>query len=80
MVDGSFGPKTKAACVSVRYGARGNITRILQGMLYCKGYDPTGFDGVFGDGTKKALGKYQTTRGLTVDYIAGKNTFASLFA
>ena len=79
-IDGMFGSKTKAACISVKHGARGNITRILQGMLYCKGYDPTGFDGVFGDGTKKALGKYQTTRGLTVDYIAGKNTFASLFA
>lgn len=79
-VDGIWGPKTKAACVSVRYGARGNITRILQGMLYCKGYDPTGFDGVFGDGTKAAVGKFQAARGLKKDYIAGKNTFASLLA
>lgn len=79
-VDGVWGPKTKAACVSVRYGARGSITRILQGMLYCKGYDPTGFDGVFGDGTKAAVGKFQAARGLTKDYVAGRNTFASLFS
>ena len=39
-VDGIWGSKTKAACVNVRQGARGNLTRIIQGTLYCLGYNP----------------------------------------
>lgn len=77
-VDGSFGPKTKAACVSVKQGARGNITRILQGMLYCKGYDPKGFDGAFGPNCAKAVKSFQTSNGLTPDAVAGRNTFGKL--
>ena len=49
-------------------------------MLYCKGSDPIGFDGVWGDGTQVAVGRYQADRGLAKDFVAGKNTFASLFA
>ena len=77
-VDGSFGPKTNAACVSVKQGARGNITRILQGMLYCKGYDPKGFDGAFGPNCAKAVKSFQTSNGLTPDAVAGRNTFGKL--
>ncbi len=77
-VDGKWGPKTKAACVSVRNGANGNITRILQGLLYAKGYDTNGLDGKFGDGTEKAVRAFQAAKGLSVDGVAGKNTFAAL--
>lgn len=77
-VDGLFGEKTRSACINVRQGANGNITRVLQGMLYCKGYDPNGFDGSFGSGTAEALRKYQSAKGLTPDKVAGKNTWASL--
>lgn len=79
-VDGSFGDKTYAACISVKEHARGNITRILQGMLYCKGYDPKGFDGIFGAGCAKAVRAFQTNNGLTPDAVAGKNTFRKLMA
>lgn len=79
-VDGAFGDKTYAACISVRQGARGNITRILQGMLYCKGYDPKGFDGIFGAGCATAVEAFQTNNGLTPDTVAGKNTFRKLMA
>ena len=44
-VDGIWGPKTQAAAVNVRRGARGNLTRIIQGGLYARGYDAHGFDG-----------------------------------
>lgn len=77
-VDGYWGPKTRAACVSVRRGARGNITKVLQGALICHGYSTNGFDGIFGGGTENAVRSYQSDHGLSADGIAGKNTFASL--
>lgn len=77
-VDGYWGPKTKAACVNVRRGARGNITRVLQGALICHGYSTNGFDGIFGGGTESAVRSYQRDHGLSADGIAGKATFGSL--
>ena len=79
VVDGIFGSKTKNACVSVRKGAKGNITYILQAILYCKGYK-IAVDGDFGVNTENAVKDYQQSNGLTVDGIAGKNTFTKLFS
>lgn len=77
-VDGIWGPKTKAACVNVRRGAKGNITKTLQGALICHGYNTGGFDGVFGAATEAAVRSFQGSRGLSADGIAGRNTFAAL--
>lgn len=77
-VDGVWGPKTKSACVNVKQGAKGNITRTLQGCLIVRGYGTNGFDGVFGGGTAKAVKAFQRSKGLTVDGVAGKNTWAKL--
>ena len=77
-VDGVWGPKTKAACVNVKQGAKGNITKTLQGCLIVRGYGTNGFDGVFGGGTAKAVKAFQRSKGLTVDGVAGKNTWAKL--
>lgn len=76
--DGIWGPKTKAACVNVRRGAKGNITRVLQGALICHGYSTNGFDGIFGGGTENAVEAYQRDHGLSDDGVAGKATFGSL--
>ena len=76
--DGYWGPKTRAACVNVRRGARGNITRVLQGALICHGYSTGGFDGVFGGKTYDAVRSYQKSAGLSDDGVAGKATFSSL--
>ena len=78
-VDGIWGPKARAACINVRRGARGNITKVLQGALICNNYDTNGFDGIFGGGTESAVRQYQAAHGLSADGIAGKNTFAKLF-
>jgi len=80
VVDGIFGKKTKAACVNVRIGAKGNITWIIQAVLYCLGYDPKGLDGIFGRNTASAVLAFQKANGLTQDAIVGKNTFGKLFA
>ena len=77
-VDGLWGPKTRAACVNVKQGASGNLTRIIQGILYCRGYDPKGFDGIFGAGCAAAVKTFQTDAGLSADGIVGKNTWAAL--
>lgn len=78
VVDGYWGPKTRAACVNVRRGARGNITKVLQGALICLCYNTGGFDGIYGGSTKNAVIAFQKSHGLSPDGIAGKNTFAKL--
>ncbi|KYG30743.1 peptidoglycan-binding domain-containing protein [Alkalihalobacillus trypoxylicola] len=48
----------------VRQGLRGNITRVLQAFLYINGFNPDPFDGVFGNGTDRAVKDYQRTNRL----------------
>ena len=79
-VDGIWGSKTKSACVNVKQGASGNLTRIIQGVLYCRGYDPKGFDGIFGTGCAAAVKAFQTNQGLSADSVVGKNTWAVLMS
>ncbi|MGQ4666537.1 peptidoglycan-binding domain-containing protein [Metabacillus halosaccharovorans] len=78
-VDGIWGPKTKAVIRTVGEKAKGNITRIIQGMLYCLGYNPKGFDGIFGNGTEAAVRAYQKDHVLSVDGVVGENTFDKMF-
>lgn len=79
-VDGEYGPLTSNAYVRVREGARGNITRIVQSILYLKGYDIEDLDGIFGNETEFALEDFQRDYGLRPDGVIGKNTFDRLFA
>lgn len=79
-VDGVFGPMTKAATVALYVGAQGNITKILQGFLICKGYSTNGFDGVFGNGTLTAVKSFQKKNDATVDGIVGPVTWNLLAA
>lgn len=80
-VDGWYGAKTRASCNAriIEYGASGNITRCLQGLLYCNGFI-LGIDGKYGSETKSVLNSYQRSKGLTVDGKAGGNTFGALLA
>jgi peptidoglycan LD-endopeptidase CwlK len=80
-IDGIFGPKSKAAAPVVVYGTTwSKWTRLIQGMLYAKGYDPNGFDGIFGKGMLAAVKKFQKDKGLIVDGEVGPATFSKLFA
>ena len=80
VVDGIYGVGTHNAIVVISKGCRGNITKVLQGLLICKGYDPNGFDGIYGNGTESAVASYQRIHCLNDDGIAGGNTFRSLCA
>lgn len=73
-VDGLRGPKTLDACVTVKRGAKGNITKLIQERLNSVGFKLS-TDGIFGSGTENAVKVFQRNRGLSVDGIVGKNTW-----
>lgn len=79
--DGILGSASQRALsrVIVRYGARGNITWLIQACLNIKGYGTNGIDSIFGNGTKSAVYNFQRNNGLVCDSIVGKNTFLKLF-
>ena len=76
--DGIWGPKTQAALVSVGPGDTGYLVRIIQGVLYARGYDPNGFDGVYGSGTKTAVWFFQRDKNLEATGTVDPKTWAAL--
>lgn len=76
--DGIFGTNTYNACITVRQGAEGNITMLIQMGLFIKGYT-LDMDKIFGENTARVLKQFQADNGLIVDAICGKNTFKKLF-
>ena len=76
-VDGKFGIKTYSACPNVSINDKGNITRIVQCLLICKGYDLDA-DGIFGTITQSCVKDYQKKNRLVKDGICGRNTFKKL--
>ncbi len=77
-VDGIFGSKTKKACPVLKKNDSGNITYLVQAMLFIKGYNIE-VDGIYGDKTIKAVKSFQKSNKLAVDGLCGKNTFEKLF-
>jgi len=75
--DGIFGSFTRGAIRPLRQGDRGNLVWILQAALYINGFRTTP-DGIFGPNTAATVRAFQSARGLTVDGIAGQNTFERL--
>jgi len=80
--DGIFGINTYTVCgnkTNLKNGSSGKLVYILQATLYCLGFDCKGIDSIFGANTQSAVKALQQAKGLSVDGIAGKNTFAKLF-
>lgn len=73
-VDGLRGPKTLDACIVVKRGAKGNITKLIQERLNSVGFKLLE-DGIFGGGTENAVKVFQRNRGLSADGIVGRNTW-----
>ena len=63
---------------TLKKGARGNITKLVQEKLVSLGYNTNGIDGIFGSATKKAIISFQKSNGLVADGIVGKNTWKKL--
>lgn len=78
LVDGVFGSQTKNACITLRKGAQGNITWIMQARLACLGYNIT-VDGVFGNETLYIVKLFQKSKATAVDGVVGKVTWGKLF-
>ncbi|MTK06835.1 MAG: glycoside hydrolase family protein [Hungatella sp.] len=77
--DGVFGAGSKAAVKTLKSGDKGNAVHIMQGMLYCRGFDPNGVDGTFGSGTTSAVKRFQSSKGLSADGLAGPGTMYALY-
>ena len=82
-VDGSFGPNSQkqASINNLKRGDKGEVVRIMQMALICRGYSlrSYGADGSFGPYTEGKVKGFQKNNGLTVDGICGKNTWIALF-
>lgn len=69
--NGNFGPATMEKCPTLSINSDATDPKvqheiyILQGALFCKGYNPTGLTGTFGENTKAAVMKFQTDAGLS---------------
>lgn len=77
-VDGVAGVNTLNGCPTLRQGARGNITKLLQERLVSLGYSTNGIDGIYGSGTANAVYSYQKNKGLVADKICGQATWRKL--
>lgn len=77
VVDGIKGPKTLNACPTVKKGAKGNVTRLIQERLNSVGFNIS-TDGIFGTNTYNAIKVFQKNRNLTQDGIVGPNTWSWL--
>lgn len=78
-VDGIWGPKTKAACVNVRKGAQGNLTRIIQCCLLIFGC-VVSLDGIFGEKTESFVKEFQSAKGISIDGVVGINTWTKMLS
>ncbi|MBD5551982.1 MAG: peptidoglycan-binding protein [Lachnospiraceae bacterium] len=81
-VDGIFGTRSKATASShnIKKGSAGILVTIWQAYLVCRGYNPNGIDGKFGNGCHTATAAFQKANGLTQDGIVGANTYYKAFA
>ena len=65
---------------TLRSGSRGTQVKVLQWLLNETGYHAGTVDGIFGSKTYEAVKAYQKANGLTVDGVAGKNTWSKILA
>jgi len=77
-IDGVWGPNTKKAMRMLSKADHTTWwTHLLQTALVLKGIN-VDVDGVFGNGTEDAVERFQASKGLTADGIAGPNTWEKL--
>lgn len=77
--DGLFGSNSKAAVVTLKVGNSGNAVRIMQGTLYCRGFELNKVNGIFDSETTTAVKAFQSNTGIAADGLAGQNTMYTLY-
>lgn len=79
-MDGIFGPRSKRAATNLRRGSTDQWwVRLLQSALNVNGAR-LAIDGSFGSLTENAVRTFQRSSGISVDGIAGPNTWEKLLA
>lgn len=80
VTNGYPGKCTLSACerTPLKYGSKGNITKLVQEMLNKLGYNTNGIDGSFGPGMKSAVEQYQRDWGLTIDGSFGPQCYKAI--
>lgn len=80
IIDGGFGKLTQEAMARhvQKLGDKGNIVRIIQGLLYVRECNAKGFDGSFGKGCDFAVRSFQLGKKITSDGKVGKDTMKKL--
>lgn len=63
---------------TVSYGDVGTDVKRMQASLKKAGFYKGNLDGLFGPATKTALGNFQKSKGLTVDYKCGPKTWGKI--
>lgn len=69
---------TAVTTAVLRQGDKGGEVKEVQRRLKQWGYYDGAVDGIFGEGTARAVKKFQSKNGLTPDGIVGKATYAAL--
>ena len=64
--------------ISLQKGSKGAHVKALQTKLQQLGFNPKGIDGHFGSNTEQALKKFQSSKNLKQDGIAGASTLRAL--
>ena len=78
-VDGIYGDKTyNASWRTISKGAKGNITKSIQAMLICKGYE-VALDGIYGNDTEYTVAGYQKDIGIESTGAVDQDTSAQLY-
>jgi peptidoglycan endopeptidase LytE len=73
-------PATSSSVGMLHEGSKGPQVLALQKALAAAGFNPHGLDGSFGPKTKAALIAFQRAAGITVDGLAGPQTWRALKA
>lgn len=66
-VDGVMGTGTISKCPTINQSSSNALLRIIQGGLFCKGYNAGTFDGIYGNNTRNAIISFKTDAGFTTD-------------
>lgn len=61
----NFGPSTYSKCPNINKGDTGRLVYIVQGGLWCKGYNPGGLNGNYGEGTAAAVKQFKIDAGFS---------------
>lgn len=76
-VDGIWGTNTQTALskIAIKEGMKNSMTKVVQAILYCYGYNPQNFTGDFGSTSAIAVREFKIDYALTLDGIFGEQCF-----